>query len=162
MKSSYLNEWDTFNTSLWKTDFLNHLSLLSSYSPERINTLPFGTFIYKFGLQQIQYFQGWCTCYHHISLEVYCFRENSSGKFQKTFMWSKCKAKDTAKIVINISLHKRCLYSELSWSAFFRIRTEYGKMQSTSPYSFQMRENANQNNAEYGHFLRSVCCKNKT
>ena len=25
-----------------------------------------------------------------------------------------------------------------------------------------MRENADQNNAEYGHFLRSVCCRDKT
>ena len=133
MKSSYLINWDTFNTSLRKTEFLNHLSLLFSYSPERINTLPFGNFIYKFSLQQIQYFQGWCTCNHQINLEVYCFRESSSGKFQKIFMWSKCKAKDTVKVVMNISLHKRCLYSELFWPAFFRIRTEYGETQTISP-----------------------------
>ena len=36
-------------------------------------------------------------------------------------------------------------YSELFWSAFSRI-----------PYSFQMRENVDQNNSEYGHVLRSV------
>ena len=34
-------------------------------------------------------------------------------------------------------------YSELFWSVFSRIRTEYGL-------------NADQNNFEYGHLLRSV------
>ena len=38
----------------------------------------------------------------------------------------------------------------------FRIRTEYGEIPSISPYSVQMRENADQNNSEYGHFSRSV------
>ena len=133
MKSSYLIKRDTFNTPLRKTEFLNHLSPLFFYSPERINTLPFGNFIYKFCLQQIQYFQGWCNCHRQINLEVYCFRESSSGKFQKIFMWSKCKAKDTVKIVMKISLHKRCLYSELFWPAFFRIRTEYGEILCISP-----------------------------
>ena len=28
-----------------------------------------------------------------------------------------------------------------------------------SPYSVRMRENADQNNFEYGHILRSVKCK---
>ena len=31
--------------------------------------------------------------------------------------------------------------SELFWSAFFRIRTEYGEIRSISPYSVRMREN---------------------
>ena len=59
-----------------------------------------------------------------------------------------------------LSLRERCPYSELFWFAFFRIRTEYGEIrsiQSISPYSVQIRENADQNNSEYGHFLRSVC-----
>ena len=54
------------------------------------------------------------------------------------------------------TLRKNCLYSELFWSAFSRIRTEYGKIRSISPYSVRMRENAGQNNSEYGHFLPSV------
>ena len=33
------------------------------------------------------------------------------------------------------------LYSEFFWSAFPRIRTEYRKTQSISPYSVRMREN---------------------
>ena len=47
-------------------------------------------------------------------------------------------------------MRKKCPYSELFWSAFFRIGTEYGE----TPYSVPMRENADQNNSEYGHFLR--------
>ena len=37
------------------------------------------------------------------------------------------------------------------WSAFSRIRTEYGEIFRTSPYSVQMQENKKNN--EYGHFL---------
>ena len=53
-----------------------------------------------------------------------------------------------------------CLYSELFWSAFSRIWTEYGEIWSISPYSAQMRENTNQSNSEYGHFLRSAFFQN--
>ena len=52
-------------------------------------------------------------------------------------------------------LRKKCPYSELFWSAFTRIRTECGKIRSISPYSVQIRENADQNNSEYGQFSRS-------
>ena len=54
------------------------------------------------------------------------------------------------------TLRKKCLYSELFWSAFSRIHTEYGETRSISPYSVQMQENADQNISEYGHFSRSV------
>ena len=43
------------------------------------------------------------------------------------------------------TLRKTCPYSELFWSGFSRIWTEY----------VGIRENTNQNNSEYGHFLRS-------
>ena len=43
-------------------------------------------------------------------------------------------------------LRKKCPYSELFWSSISRIWTEY---------STQMLENADQNNSEYRHFLRS-------
>ena len=46
-------------------------------------------------------------------------------------------------------LCKKCPYSELYWSLFSCIRT------GISPYSVQIRENTNQNNSEYEHFLRS-------
>ena len=50
------------------------------------------------------------------------------------------------------TLRKKCPYSEIFWSAFSRIRNEYGE-------SVQMRENADQNNSENGHFLSSVTRK---
>ena len=48
-------------------------------------------------------------------------------------------------------------YSELFWSAFSRIRTEYGeilRILRITPYSLRMRENADRNNSEYGHVFR--------
>ena len=51
-------------------------------------------------------------------------------------------------------------YSELFWSTFSRIRTEYGEILCISPYLVRMRENTDQNNSEYGHFLRSANEKN--
>ena len=54
------------------------------------------------------------------------------------------------------SLREKCSYSELFWSVFFRIRTEYGEIRSFSPYSVRMRENTDQNNCEYGHFSRNA------
>ena len=39
-------------------------------------------------------------------------------------------------------LSKKCRYSELFWSAFSRIWTEYGEMLRISPYSVRMGENA--------------------
>ena len=55
-----------------------------------------------------------------------------------------------------LPLRKKCPYSELFWSAFSQIRTEYGEIRSISLYSVQMRKNADQNNSEYGHFSRRV------
>ena len=46
--------------------------------------------------------------------------------------------------------------SELFWSAFSRIRTEQGEILRVSLYSVRIRENADQNNSEYGHFLRMI------
>ena len=51
---------------------------------------------------------------------------------------------------------QKCPYSELFWSAFSCIRTEYGEMLHISPYSVRIRENVDQNNSEYKHFLRSA------
>ena len=53
------------------------------------------------------------------------------------------------------ALRKNSPYSKLIWSAFSRIRTEYGKILRISPYLVWMRENVDQNKSEYGHFLRS-------
>ena len=60
-----------------------------------------------------------------------------------------------------ISLRKMFSYSELFWSAFSRIRTEYGEIRSISPYSVQMGENADQNNPKYGHFLCNISLQTK-
>ena len=57
---------------------------------------------------------------------------------------------------LRLAPHENCPYSELFWSAFSRIRTEYGEIRSISSNSVQMWENADQNNSEYGYFLRSV------
>ena len=54
------------------------------------------------------------------------------------------------------SLSEKCPYSEIFWSAFSRIRTEYGEILRISSYSVRMRENTDQKNSEYGHFLRSA------
>ena len=43
-------------------------------------------------------------------------------------------------------------YSELVWSAFSRIWTEYGQILRITPYSVRMRENTDQNNSKYGHY----------
>ena len=49
----------------------------------------------------------------------------------------------------SVTLRKKCQYSELFWSAFSHIWTEYGEI-------VRMQENGDQNNSEYGHFSRSV------
>ena len=50
------------------------------------------------------------------------------------------------------SLREKCPYSELFWSAFSRIWTEYGEILCISLCLVRILENANQNNSEYGHF----------
>ena len=57
--------------------------------------------------------------------------------------------------LISYTLRKKCPYLELFWSTFSRIRTEYREILRISPCLVQMRENADQNNYEYGHFLSS-------
>ena len=57
------------------------------------------------------------------------------------------------------SLRKKCSYSELFWSVFSNIRTEYGEVRSISPYSIRMRKNAHQNTSECGYFSRSGCLR---
>ena len=59
---------------------------------------------------------------------------------------------DIFMILLSLTLRKKYPYSELFWSVFCRIWTEYGEI----PYSVRMRENTDQNNSEYKHFSRSV------
>ena len=73
------------------------------------------------------------------------------------WLMSNDKAKDWHKTIV---LRRKCPYSELFWSVCFRIRTEIvSEMFRISPYSVRMRENADQNNSEYGHFSHSVVLK---
>ena len=55
-----------------------------------------------------------------------------------------------------VTLREKCQHWELFWSAFSRFRTEYGEIRCVSPYSVRIRENADQNNSEFGHFLCSI------
>ena len=41
-------------------------------------------------------------------------------------------------------------------ACFLRTKKETREKLCINPYSVQMRENTDQNNSEYGHFLRSV------
>ena len=59
-------------------------------------------------------------------------------------------------------LRKKRPCLELFWSVFSRIRTEYGEILRISPYSVRMRENTDQNNSEYGHFLHSEKTQKKS
>ena len=94
-------------------------------------------------------------------LESVPIRENT-GQRKPVFwynLYSSC-LKFGAKLrslsrLIYYTLCEKCLYSELFWSIFFRIRTEYGEMLRISPYLVRMHENTDKNNSEYGHFLRS-------
>ena len=44
----------------------------------------------------------------------------------------------------------------MKFNIFSHILTEYGDLLCKSPYSVRMRENADQKNSKYGHFLRCV------
>ena len=57
-------------------------------------------------------------------------------------------------------LRKKCPCSELFWSVFSGIRTEYREIFLISPFSVRIRENTDQNNSEYGHFSRKACLYN--
>ena len=63
---------------------------------------------------------------------------------------------DKDRIFVYITLREKYLYLELLWSVFSGIPTEYEEILYFSPYLVWMRENADQNNTEYGHFLGSV------
>ena len=64
--------------------------------------------------------------------------------------------KDSHNSCLFYTVRKKCPYSEFFRSVFSSIRTEYGEMQCTSPYSVRLWENTDQKDSEYGHFLRSV------
>ena len=55
-----------------------------------------------------------------------------------------------AFVQLLLTLCKNDPFLELFWSAFSRIRTEYGEIRSISQYSVPMRENMDQNNSRIG------------
>ena len=55
---------------------------------------------------------------------------------------------------IKNSLREKCPYLGFFWFVFSHIRTEYVSLR-VSPYSVQRREDTDQKNSKYGHFLRS-------
>ena len=56
----------------------------------------------------------------------------------------------------NVTLRKVSTFGVFLVRIFSHIWTEYGEIQSISQYSARMRENTDQKNSKYGHFLRSV------
>ena len=67
------------------------------------------------------------------------------GKCRKWF-YTRLESGQEAEYTL-YTLRKKCPFLKLFSSAFSRIRTEYGEIRSISPYSVQMRENADQNNS---------------
>ena len=57
-------------------------------------------------------------------------------------------------IICKVILDKQPL-REKFWSVFPHVWTEYGDSRSKYRYSVQMRENPDQKNSVFGHFLRS-------
>ena len=105
-----------------------------------------------------------------ILLMIICFRLVRYNKvFNLKITWrNRC----TLFLTYEAPLLKQCLYEELFWSPFShiwtehrfwspfsRIWTEYGEIRSISPYSVRMRENGDQNNSSYEHFLSSALQK---
>ena len=62
-----------------------------------------------------------------------------------------CQKYQIAHTSIELTLRKRCPYSEIFWSAF-----SPREIRSISPYSVRKRENADQDKSEYVHFLHSI------
>ena len=58
--------------------------------------------------------------------------------------------------ILTLTLREKCPYSEIFWSVFSRIRTEYGEIRSKSLHSVRTPENGDQENSEYEYFSRSV------
>ena len=77
--------------------------------------------------------------------------------FQPNFTWFLHKKHEHFRVssflLLRTSLRKNYPYSEFCWSAFSRIRTEYGDLQSKSPYLVRMWKNVDQKSSEYGHSL---------
>ena len=97
-----------------------------------------------------------CSCFAHCSAIKAAIRRSFSAFFQQNGTPTHVFSSKYFKIFKSASLRKKCLYSELFWSAFSRFRTEYGEILRISPYLVRMRKNTDQYNSEYGLFSRST------
>ena len=59
------------------------------------------------------------------------------------------------------TLREKCPDLHFLWSVFSHIQTEYGEIQSISPYSVQMREDTDKKSSKYSPFSRSVYISSK-
>ena len=75
-----------------------------------------------------------------------------------SLQWKRWNQKDGSERIFSFNglwwmgvttLRQKCPYSELFWSVFSRMWTEYGDILRISPYSVQMQENMDQNNSKY-------------
>ena len=84
----------------------------------------------------------------HIFLTKFWYSDQMSSRNIFTPLYLKAEASSHYSW---LPLRGRCPYSELFWSVFSRIWTVRRDISSV-----RIRENTDQNNFEYGHFLRSV------
>ena len=78
--------------------------------------------------------------HHH-----YCLKDIRIRVFSDSYFTMKEQNQITIE---GCSLRKKSLYLHFFWSVFSHIWTEYGNLQSKSPYSVRMRENADQKDSE--------------
>ena len=78
--------------------------------------------------------------------------ENWQNEFIKRVCLLPIKSLLNVRQRLRLSLLKTCAYSELFWSVFLCIRTEYGEIPHISSYSVRMQESTDQNDSKYGHF----------
>ena len=71
-----------------------------------------------------------------------------------TCAFKKCPG--SLNFTLLLQLGEKRPYSEVFLSVFSRIQTEQGEVIRISTYSVRMQENVDQNNSEYGQFLRSM------
>ena len=84
-------------------------------------------------------------CYCHFLIQEIFLKNMAKKSLKKIFQQSKDVAFRCFPYSSSINQCEKCPYSELFWSKSSCIRT------------VRMRENADQNNSDYGHFLRSEC-----
>ena len=107
---------------------------------------------------------GICSRKNFISLDLFCVNYTNIWLMSMLLTCFKLKITEQCfQLVQNVVLvfvlpKLLCNFSaevSIQCNVESRIRTEYGDFLCKSPYSVQMRENMDQKNSEYGHFLHS-------